>query len=95
MIGEMEPDSASVIEYFNKIASLSDGSFSEEKPLSQPTHSLTIEGNNMMQKVQITGYFIDDENFIIESNQNPGAFFNSKTSAEKVFVSVMELIQTE
>jgi hypothetical protein len=49
----------------------------------------------MMQKVQITGYFIDDENFIMESNQNPGAYFNSKTSAEKIFISVMELIQKE
>jgi hypothetical protein len=95
MIGEMETDSASVMQYFNKIASLSDGSFADEKPIIAPSHRLTIEGNNMMQKVEITGYFTDEENFVLESNQNKGAYFNSKTAAEKVFVSVMDLVQTE
>lgn len=95
MIGEMEADSASVVQYFNKIASLNDGSFADSKPVIAPTHSLTIEGNNMMQKVEITGYFTEEENFILETNQNPGAYFNSKTSAEKVFVSMMEFIKKE
>jgi len=95
MVGEMETDSASVVDYFNSISNLTDGSFADEKPVIAPTHHLTIEGNNMMQKVEISGYYSDDENFVLETNQNPEAYFNSKTSAEKVFVSVMELIYTE
>ena len=93
MIGEMETDSASVVQYFNKIANLTDGSFADEKPVIAPTHRLTIKGNNMMQKVEIIGYFSNEDNFILETNQNSGAYFNSKTSAEEVFVSVMDLIQ--
>ena len=42
MIGEMETDSASVVQYFNQIASLSDGSFANEKPLIDLT-ALRIE----------------------------------------------------
>ena len=92
MIGEMETDSASVAQYFTKIANLTDGSFAEQKPVFAPTHRLTIEGNNMMQKVEVVGYYSDPENFVLESNQNHDTWFNSKTSAEKVFVSVMALI---
>ena len=92
MIGEMETDSASVVKYFNQIASLSDGSFTDEKPAISATHRLTIEGNNMMPKIEITGFYTDPDNFVLESIQNPDTWFNSKTSAEKVFVSVMSLI---
>jgi hypothetical protein len=92
MIGEMETDSALVAQYFTKIANLSDGSFAEQKPGIAPTHRLTIEGNNMMQKVEIVGYYTDPENFILESNQNPDTWFNSKTAAEKIYISVPALI---
>jgi len=93
MIGDMQADSAKVAQYFTRIANLTDGSFASEKPMIAPTHHLTIEGNNMMPKVDITGYYSDPENFVLESNQNPNTWINSKTTAEKVFVSVMELIQ--
>lgn len=93
MIGEMETDSASVVNYFNQIASLSDGSFTDEKPAITATHRLTIEGNNMMPKVEILGFYSDSENFVLESNQNPDTWINSKTTAKKIFVSVLDLIQ--
>ena len=93
MIGEMETDSASVVNYFNQIASLSDGSFTDEKPAIAATHRLTIEGNNMMPKVEILGFYSDPENFVLESNQNPDTWINSKNTAKKVFVSVLDLIQ--
>ena len=93
MIGDMETDSASVVKYFNQIANLSDGSFTDEKPSISATHHLTIEGNNMMQKVEVTGYYSDPDNFVLESNVNPGAHFNNKETAKKVFVPVLNLIQ--
>lgn len=92
MIGAMEADSALVAQYFNKVANLTDGSFADQKPVTIPTHRLTIEGNNMIQKVEIAGYYIDTENFVIESNQNPDAWFKSKTSAQKIFISSLNLI---
>lgn len=95
MIGDMETDSAAVVQYFNSIANLTDGSFTEEKPAIASTHQLTIEGNNQMQKVEIKGYYFDAENFVFESNQNPEAYFNSKSNAEKVFVPVMKLIDVQ
>lgn len=93
MIGDMQADSAKVAQYFTRIANLTDGSFANAKPLIAPTHRLTIEGNNMMPKVEVTGYYTDPDNFVLESNQNPDTWINSKTTANKVFVSVMELIQ--
>jgi len=95
MIGETAADSTLVVEYFNNIASLTDGNFADEVPVIQPTHGLIIEGNNRMQKVEIKGYFIDNENFVLQSNQNPEAYFNSNTSAEKIFVSDKKLIKKE
>ena len=92
VIGEMETDSALVEQYFSRIAGLTDGSFADQKPVTAPTHRLTIEGNNMMPKVEIVGYYTDPENFILESNQNPDAWFNSKTSAEKIYISSLSLM---
>ncbi|MDD4225347.1 MAG: DUF4340 domain-containing protein [Mariniphaga sp.] len=95
MIGDAKADSASVAQYLNKIANLSDGNFTDLKPVVAPTHQLTIEGNNSMQKVEITGYWSDGEDFILSTNQNNGAYFNSKTTAEKIFVPKLEFIQKE
>jgi len=95
MIGDMETDSAAVVNYFNSITNLSDGSFAEQKPVAAATHKLTIEGNNGMQKVEINGYFSDEDNFVLESNLNPDTYFNNKETANKVFVSVMKLIELQ
>jgi hypothetical protein len=46
----------------------------------------------MMPKVEIVGYYTDPENFVLESNQNPDAWFNSKTSAEKIYISSLSLM---
>jgi hypothetical protein len=93
VIGEMETDSASVVDYFNSIASFSDGNFATQKPLIAPTHRLTIEGNNGMQKVEISGFFIHPDEFVLESNQNPDTWINSKSAASKLFISSFNLIQ--
>ncbi|TNF46126.1 MAG: DUF4340 domain-containing protein [Bacteroidetes bacterium] len=93
MIGELETDSAAVAQYFNTIASLTDGNFAAQKPEIAPTHRLIIEGNNGMQKIEISGYFVSPDEFVLESNQNPDTWLNSKTTADKLFVSSFKLIQ--
>ncbi|MEZ5104115.1 MAG: DUF4340 domain-containing protein [Draconibacterium sp.] len=95
MIGDMQADSAKVAQYFSRIAGLNDGSFANEKPVIAPTHRLYIEGNNMMQPVEIIGYYTDTDNFVLESSQNPDTWFNNAASARKVFISVMELISAQ
>jgi len=95
MIGDMQADSAKVAQYFTRIANLTDGSFANEKPVIAPTHHLTIEGNNMMQKVEVTGYYTDPDNFVLESNLNPDTWINNKTTAKKVFTSVTDLIDLQ
>ena len=92
MIGEMETDSGSVVQYFNQIASLTEGSFAGQKPVGTPTHLLTIEGNNNMQKIEIKGYFENDNQFYFESSLNPNTFFSNTETAKKIFVSVMEFL---
>lgn len=92
MIGDMQADSAKVAQYFTRIANLTDGNFADGKPSVSPTHHLSIEGKNMMQNVEITGYYEGPDNFVLESNQNPDTWINSKTTANKVFVSIMDLL---
>lgn len=93
MIGQMETDSAAVEQYFNSISNLTDGNFAEQKPSIAPTHQLTIVGNNGMQSIIIAGYFVNPEEFVLESNQNPDTWINSKNTAEKLFISSIKLVQ--
>lgn len=92
MINGQAADSASVVKYFNSISSLNEGRYADSKPVAALTHQLKIEGNNMMEPIDITGYKVDDENFIIASNQNRGTYFNSPDLAKKVFVSFSKFI---
>ena len=93
MTDGIKADSASVVQYFNKISNLTESNFAKNKPAIPSTHRLIIEGNNMMQKIEIAGYLLDEGNFILETNQNPGTYFNSKTSAETLFISSSTLTQ--
>ena len=87
MTDGIKADSASVVQYFNKISNLTESNFAKNKPAIPSTHRLIIEGNNMMQKIEIAGYLLDEGTCILETNQNPGTYFNSKTSAETLFIS--------
>lgn len=80
-------DSASVAGYFDSIRNLSDSRFAESDTDITVTHSLLIEGDNNLGKVEITGYHNSDGNFWIESNQNKGNIFESRELAEKIFIS--------
>ena len=86
-------DSASVAEYFNAIRNLSDSRFAENKTGMSVTHSLLIEGNNDMEKVEINGYYQEDGVFMVESSQNRGNIFESTELAEKIFISSSSLLE--
>ena len=78
-------DSASVASYLSTLAHVTGSEFAETKPSGTATHILRIEGNNMMTPVEVKGYYQDTENIIVESNQNPGAYFDGKNLMEKLF----------
>ena len=86
-------DSASVAEYFHAIRNLSDSRFAENKTGMSGTHSLLIEGNNDMEKVEINGYYQEVGVFMDESSQNRGTTFESKELAEKIFNSSSSLLE--
>jgi hypothetical protein len=92
-VGGEPADSASVAEYFDSIRNLSDSRFAEKKAVVSATHSLVIEGNNDMEKVEITGYHHEDGTFLIESSQNRGSLFESSELADKIFISSSELFE--
>lgn len=95
MIGQLAADSASVVQYFNSISHLTEGKFAKNKPSGAVTHRLKIEGNNGTVPVEITGYYNDNENFVVESSQNPGNFFNSTDLTKKLFVPSLKFIKGE
>ncbi len=87
-------DSASVAEYFSSIGNLTDSRFTEmTSAISTATHSLVIEGNNNMEKVEVTGYYQENGTFLIESSQNKGTLFESSELAGKIFISPSEFIE--
>lgn len=92
LINGQTADSASVAEYFSSVSNLRHGQFAESDPAIAVTHKLVIEGNNEMKPIEINGYYVDEENFIIESSQNRGSFFENGDLADKVFVSHKEFI---
>jgi len=92
-IGSQPADSASIAEYFSSVSNLDHGQFAEDEPVINVTHNLVIEGNNEMQPIEINGYYVDEENFIVESSQNKGSFFKSKELADKIFVSQDKFIK--
>ncbi|MFA7490034.1 MAG: DUF4340 domain-containing protein [Mariniphaga sp.] len=86
-------DSTEVVNYFNAIRNLTDSRFAEMKPEISASHQLRIEGDNQMEPVEITGFYLDEDNFILESNQNRGNFFNSPDLAKKIFVPRSKFIK--
>jgi hypothetical protein len=93
MVDGQPADSVAVEEYFSSLGNLSNGQFAEEEPSGTVTHRLVIEGNNEMQPIEITGYYIDEENFIVESSHNRGNFFNSTDLANTIFISGNKFIK--
>ncbi|VAW12985.1 hypothetical protein MNBD_BACTEROID01-1608 [hydrothermal vent metagenome] len=78
-------DSASVATYLGSIAHLNESAFAKEEPSVAASHILKIEGDNMMPPVEIKGYYLGGGQIVIESNQNPGTYFESGELASKLF----------
>ncbi|MBN1821688.1 MAG: DUF4340 domain-containing protein [Prolixibacteraceae bacterium] len=91
-INNVPADSLSVSKYLNQIANLSNSAFAQNVPSGSPTHTLLIEGNNMMNPIKIEGYYTDEKTFIINSNLNEGTYFNSPDISNKIFISKKQLI---
>ncbi len=84
-VNGISADSASVANYLSSITHLSGHTFAKEKPLVDASHILKIEGNNMMPPVEIKGYYLGGGQIVIESNQNPGTYFDGGELASKLF----------
>ena len=85
LINNQSVDSTAVANYFSSISNLFDSNFSDTSPEIASTHQLVISGSS--GSVSVKGFFVDADNFYIESDQNPGTIFNSPETAKKLFVS--------
>jgi hypothetical protein len=85
LINNQSVDSTAIANYFSSISNLFDSNFSDTSPEIASTHQLVISGSS--GSVSVKGFFVDADNFYIESDQNPGTIFNSPETAKKLFVS--------
>ena len=92
MVGSTPADSAAVESYLSGITNLRNSNFVDTSAPQVPTQSVQIEGNNMMAPIHIDGFFQDEKNFLLQSNQNEGTLFNSPDIAKKLFVTKESLI---
>lgn len=92
MVDDQPADSMSVVQFFNSITRLNEGRYADEVPSGTPTHLLSIEGSKE-QPITVSGYYLDEENFIFESSMNAGTYFNNPELAEKVYPSKTRFIK--
>jgi hypothetical protein len=77
MIGSEKADSAKVADYLNSLAYKNASSFNDNfVPSGASQCQLTVEGNNM-KTITIDAYFLMNDNYILNSNQNPKSYFSS------------------
>lgn len=92
-IGETKADSAAVAQYFNQIESLYDGNFTDEEPSGNATHRLVIEGDPSYPQIEVKGYRLDNDRFMLTSSLNPKSFVDSKSTAVRLFVGKSTFIK--
>jgi hypothetical protein len=90
--GAVQADSSKVAGFFSGISNLMNNSFVEQAPAGQPTHSLLIEGNNLIAPIKIDGYQLGDGTMVLGSSQNPGSYFKSRDLEGKIFISRKKLL---
>jgi hypothetical protein len=77
VIDDMQTDSASMAQYLNGLKRKSNTSFIDNfSPLTAPDFQLTIEGINMVPVI-LKAYSLGENKFILNSSQNPEAYFTS------------------
>jgi hypothetical protein len=73
-------DSASIASYVNSLAQKSNSSFTDNfSPVISPDYQLTINGINMAPVI-IKAYSKGEDEFIMNSSQNPASYFSSPRS---------------
>jgi hypothetical protein len=91
MVGGLMADSAAVARYLSSIAWLSNSDFIDyHKDNSSPSHTLSIEGENMSASIKILAFVADTVNqYAITSSMNEGTYFSGGKSGlfDKIFVS--------
>ena len=99
MINGMEADSTATVKYLHKLSRLSSSTFMDDAKLGPPpSHSVKIEGNNMIP-VEIKAYPIMDtvNRFIMTSSRNPDTKFSGGKNKlfERVFPSKEDFFKKE
>jgi hypothetical protein len=100
MINGMEADSAKTVKYLRKLKRVNSSAFMDDiEPQTQtPSHSMKIEGNNMIP-VEIKAYPIMDtvNLYIMTSTRNPDAKFSGGKNKlfEKIFPSKEDFVKEE
>ena len=95
MIDDIQADSASMAQYLNNLSRKSNSSFVDDfSPITSPDFQLTIEGVDMTPVI-IKAYRTKENIYILNSSQNPEAYFTSPASGlfGSVFKSKSELVR--
>lgn len=90
-------DSTKVADYLKGISN-SNGSkfvddFDAKSVAADQIQIMTINGNNLLQPIVVTAYQTNsetEESYVIQSNQNPDAYFSSK--AEEIFATLFKSV---
>jgi len=94
MIEGMNSDSTRTAQLLIALSRKSGSTFADDfTPLTAPDFQLHIEGNNM-QSVSVLAYRRSDDQFIINSSQNPDSYFSSTPDGifKDIFLSKAELL---
>ncbi|MFB6317109.1 DUF4340 domain-containing protein [Saccharicrinis sp. FJH54] len=92
LMNGQEADSASVATYLNSLQHLNSRNFYDNAVVTQPTYSMTIEGDGLTHPIEIKGYTADSKH-IISSSENKNTYFESGTDKlfHKLFQSRPEI----
>jgi hypothetical protein len=93
IIDDSVVDSAKTVNYLRRLASLSNNSFVDNitiDPNSNPTYSLNITTTDL-QFIEVKEYQ-DSTSFIIQSSQNPEAWFDGSNLSKTIFVGKSSFI---
>lgn len=88
-VNNSETDSAKTATYLRTLGSLTKTKFADDAIINnpeQPTYKLTIMNNETSIPIEVKA-FVDDNNYIIVSSQNPETKFDGKTFGKDIFVS--------
>lgn len=88
LLNNASADSISVVNFLTGISNLTAYDFSDETAISNATHKLVIEGEDLDKPITITALPYDEQ-YLIYSSQNEGTIFSSKPDGvfQKLFAS--------